>query len=136
MAIQYIDLFYVDIKILDEERCRVTLGGDLQLYLDNLDKLLKSKIPAIFRVPVIGKYTDDTKNRQMIAELIRKNRILKVELIKEHNLGISKWESLAKCNDSYKIPKYYGVTDGLMEEYKRELEETVQRSIPIEICKI
>ena len=72
----------------------------------------------------------------MIAELIRKNRILKVELIKEHNLGISKLESLAKCNDSYKIPKYYGVTDGLMEEYKRELEETVQRSIPIEICKI
>ena len=56
-----------------------------------------------------------------------RDRILKVELIKEHNLGESKYKSIGKSMD------YHGVDDEMMEQYKAELDEL---RIPIEICRI
>jgi hypothetical protein len=52
-----------------------------------------------------------------------------VELIKEHNQGASKYESLG-----YHVPDYKGVSDELLEKYKNEIEKEVR--IPTEICKV
>lgn len=72
MAIGHIDLFYVDIKILDEELCKATLSGNLKLYLSNLQTLLSSGKPIVFRIPVIGGYTDREDNSKRVVELIKK----------------------------------------------------------------
>lgn len=137
-AIELIDLFYVDAKILDEDICRATLKGNLSLYFSNIDKLIKSGKPIVIRIPVIGGYTDDEKNRGKVVELLTRyeeyDNLLKVEIIKEHNLGINKYKSLKECNDAWSIPDYKGVLDELMEQYKAEIEATVK--IPVEICKI
>lgn len=135
LALDFIDFFYVDVKILNGELCKQIENGDLNLYLNNLKELFNWKNeaglskPVVFRIPVIGSYTDEVVNRKAVKELIKKyaTKILKLELIKEHNLGESKYKSLNK-----KI-SYHGVSDDLMDTYKTELEEI---GIPIEICNI
>ncbi len=132
LAIQNIDFFYVDMKILDGRRCREVEKGNLEFYMSNLDYLLSWKnqrVPVVIRVPVIGKYTDGIDNRRAVKELLGKyrDRILKIELIKEHNLGENKYKSLGM------EMRYSGVEDSLMEEYKAELDEI---GIPVEICRI
>lgn len=153
IAISYIDLFYVDIKILDPELCFSVLGGKIDLYRKNLMTLLASGKTVVFRLPVIGGYTDGTANRRAVIELIRElvqrySNILKVEILKEHNLGTNKYQSLIDAYDAYadrstqlygseiKMPEYKGVSDELMEKYKEEIEEGIGRAIPVEICKI
>ncbi len=135
LALNHIDFFYVDMKILDPDRCKFIEHGNFNLYLENINTLLNWKNrngyhkPIVIRIPVIGTYTDDVHNREFVKELISKYQesILKIELIKEHNLGASKYKSL-----NMKM-SYHGVTNSLMEQYKTELSDL---GIPVEICKI
>lgn len=141
-SIQVVDLFYVDIKILNQAKCRVMIQGDLPLYLSNLDLLMSTGKPVVFRIPVIGGFTDDDENIGEIAKLIGKytannlSNLLKIELIKEHTLGVQKYESLSFCNKGYDVPKYRGVTDIVMENIRQLLIEKTQNTIPIEICTV
>lgn len=128
-ALDMVDFFYADIKILDAEKCKAVEKGDIQLYLSNLNILMNSDVPIVIRVPVIGNQTDGIDNRAAVRELLTKykSRVLKVELIKEHNLGESKYRSLEM------EMAYTGVSDELMEKYKAELNEI---GLPVEICRI
>lgn len=136
IAIKHINLFYVDIKILDEDRCKEVLRGNLFAYHTNLQILLNSGKPVVFRIPVIGGYTDGDDNRKRVVNLLKnvKGNILKIELIKEHNLGTRKYQSLIDGGNDMKLPDYKGVSDELMEKYKKEVEGVV--SIQVEVCKI
>lgn len=128
-ALDYIDFFYCDIKILNPNRCMSVEQGRISIYLENFNTLMKSGKPIVIRIPVIGTYTDIAENRLAVHELISKYRdsILKIELIKEHNLGESKYKSL-----NLKF-EYHGVKDSLMEQYKDELSKF---GILTEICKL
>ena len=130
LAAENIDFFYVDVKMLDKAAALETERGDLSIYLDNLRLLLSYGRPTVIRIPVIGGFTDDAANRQRVRELLEsiKDRILKTELIKEHDLGVPKYRSLGMP-----LPACKGVSDELMEEYKRELSGL---GIPVEICSI
>lgn len=135
LSLNYIDFFYCDIKILTEEKCTKIEGGNLELYLNNLDELMKWKDkhgrrkPVVFRIPAIGHYTDTEENRTAIKDLIKKYKehILKIELIKEHNLAESKYKSLGRRID------FHGVEDVEMEMYKSEISAL---GVPVEVCKI
>lgn len=59
LALENIDFFYIDMKVLTENRCKTVEQGDLNLYLQNLDTVMKSGAPVVIRIPVIGSYTDD-----------------------------------------------------------------------------
>ena len=135
LALNYIDFFYVDMKILNSERCKEIERGNLEHYLSNLPILFSWKDkngrhkPVVIRIPVIGSYTDDEKNRKAVHELLSgyKDKVLRIELIKEHNLGELKYKSLGLKSD------YHGVKDLLMDRYKDELKDL---GIPIKVCKI
>lgn len=135
-AISIIDLFYVDVKILDNSKCRQILKGNLEQYKQNFSIIMESRKPVVLRIPVIKGYTDDLKNRKLMSEFISKanGNIIKIELLKEHNLGLSKYESLIDAQERVKKPEYRGLDDSEIEEYRGELQIGV--SIPIEICKI
>lgn len=70
-------------------------------------------------------------NRQTIIDEIKKiaRSVLKVELIKGHNLSESKYKSLG-----ISIPKYNEVSDTSLKQYKEMIEEAVK--VPVQICKI
>ena len=129
-VIPYIDYFYVDMKILDKSRCKNLMGGNLDLYRTNL-RLLASRRMITIRIPVIGHYTDDDENKGAVIDEIKKiaKNVLKVELIKGHNLSESKYKSLG-----IPIPKYNEVSDTSLKQYKRMIEEAVK--VPVQICKI
>jgi pyruvate formate lyase activating enzyme len=135
LALKHIDFFYIDIKILDEKRAEEVLKGSLGLFYKNFEKVMSWKDDCgrhktvVIRIPVIGSYTDDPENRRAVKQLIGKytDSILKIELIKEHNLGESKYKSLNM------EPDYHGVDDSLMEQYRDELSDM---GIMTEICKI
>lgn len=126
IALKYIDLFLVDLKILNGEKCSSILHGELKSYLKNINTLMDSGKPIVIRVPVIGGYTDGKENRKAISEFLRKYRdkIIKVELIKGHDLGINKYRSLIDGGNNVSIPAYKGVTGELMELYKKEIIES------------
>ena len=81
LAVDYIDLFYVDMKIIDPARCKELERGNLNLYLENLETLMKSGRPIVIRIPVIGSYTSTPNNRELVHNLLAKykDRILKIE---------------------------------------------------------
>ena len=81
----------------------------------------------VVRVPVIGNHTDGAENRKAVKELLKKYRPLKIELIKEHNLGENKYRSLGMKSS------YVGVSDETMNQYKEEL---ISLDLPTEICVI
>lgn len=135
LALECIDLFYADVKILNPYYCKTVEHGDINLFLENLNRLMTwkdkrgRKKPIVVRIPVIGSYTDNKENRAAVKLLLRKYQesILKIELIKEHNLADSKYRSLNL------EMTYNGVSDELMEQYKNELEELGTLT---EICKV
>ena len=134
-AIDLIDFFYIDMKILDDAKCKEVECGNLDLYLCNLNTIFSwtdkngNHKPVVIRVPVIGSYTDTDENRKAVHDLVKeyRNSILKIELIKEHNLAESKYKSLNMQMD------YHGVEDSFMEKYKEELNDL---GMIIEVCKI
>ena len=60
--------------------------------------------------------------------------LLKIELIKEHNLGMRKYQSLKDAGNSIHIPTYKGIDDNLLLDYQNQLKKCVD--VPVEICKI
>ena len=130
MILPYVDYFLVDMKIMDEEKCKKIIKGDIVQYKKNLDILTSTRNITV-RIPVIAGYTDCEENRKMIINELKRlqKSIIKVELIKEHHLGVSKYESL-----NLALPDYYGVSDNIMINYKEEIESAV--NILVEICKV
>ena len=130
MIAELIDFFYVDMKLLEKNKCNDILKGNLDIYKENLDALSRLKKFTV-RIPVISNYTDDTENRMLIIATIKKyeRSIKKIELIKEHTLGASKYKSLGLVP-----PESKGIKDEFLLQYKNEIELKI--NIPIEICKI
>lgn len=131
MVIPYVDYFYVDLKVMDKERCSFLLKGNLDLFKSNLAILAKSKKFNV-RIPVIYGYTDDEDNIRSIIDVIREysSSIKKVGLIKGHNLGDNKYISLGKD-----VPEKAEVSDLFLEEYRKKIINTVDK-VNVEICKI
>lgn len=129
LAMEMVDLFYVDMKILDKDLCFSVESGNLGLYLSNLNLLMNGNKSVVIRIPVIGTYTDGAKNRWAVRNLLNqyRDKILKIELIKEHSLGESKYKSLGM------EVHYNGVSDAQMETYQGELDGL---GILVEICRI
>lgn len=131
MVIPYVDYFYVDLKVMDKERCSFLLKGNLDLFKSNLAILAKSKKFNV-RIPVIYGYTDDENNIKCIIDVIREYRssIKKVGLIKGHNLGDNKYVTLGK-----EVPKKAEVSDLFLEEYKKKIINSIDK-VNVEICKL
>ncbi len=93
-AAQYVDLFCVDIKILNERECQTILGGNISAFTENVKLIRKMGLKTLFRVPLIDPYTVNGENIQSIAAFCQENDIRYLELIKGHNLAEKKYQSL------------------------------------------
>ena len=131
MVIPFVEYFYVDLKVMDKERCSFLLKGNLDLFKSNLSILAKSKRFNV-RIPVICGYTDDENNIKCIIDVIKEYiaSIKKVELIKGHNLGDNKYVTLGK-----EVPEKAEVSDLFLEEYRMKILNTVE-DVEVEVCKI
>lgn len=114
----YADEFIVDIKMLDPENTKNVLGGDIDVYLNNLKSLNLNK--TIFRLPVTEFSLND---EDLILDLLNKYKPKKLEIFKLHNLAKRKYGLLGK--EFY----YKEVGDSEIEDFKDKLNEIVDTEI-------
>lgn len=128
IALRYLSLFYVDIKILSSDKCRNVLKGDVEIYRKNMDILFRAKMPVVFRIPFISPYTTEKDNLRNIVEFIKEYIPCKVELIKGHNLGAAKYKTLGRT-----VPVIRDIPKEEMQLFMKQVEEM---GIETEICEV
>lgn len=127
-TLPYIDLYYVDVKILSVAQASEVIGLNLKLYMQNIDMLFREKKTVIFRIPYILGYTNSEQNRYLIKNFINQYRPHSVEILKGHNLGASKYQSLKIAYQDIPTP-----SDEELNGFAEEINGT---GVPVRICKI
>lgn len=89
-----IDLFIIDIKILDPEECRRHLHGDFEVYFKNVEKILKSQKACIFRFPAVKPFTFNESNIKLLCKFVKEWKVKNLEIFSVHNLAVEKYKSL------------------------------------------
>lgn len=128
IALRYLDMFFIDIKILDEKQCKENLGGDIWIYRRNVQEVFQKKKRVIFRIPLIKGYTVSEENLNLIIEFLQENRPEKVELIKGHNMSEEKYKLFGK--PFFRVPE---ISDHELESICSQISKL---GIRTEICKI
>lgn len=95
-ALEYLDLFLLDIKHMDSEKHKRFTGQKNELILENAVKIAESdKCSVIIRVPVIPGFNDTEKEIQQIAEFARSLRgVRELHLLPYHRWGQDKYAGL------------------------------------------
>lgn len=101
MLVEYIDLIYVDVKILNTVMCKKVLGGDVELFLTNFEYLYNtlSHEKIVFRIPCAQKYTMTNDNKFELINFLSKYRDISIEVFNLHRLGEGKYKSLSMKYD-------------------------------------
>lgn len=128
-VLDLIDFYYVDLKIIDVKRCHRLLGGNVDWYTTNFENLMESSRPVVVRIPVIAGYTDDEDNicelSSFLSEVHKKrNNILRIELLKGHHLGDSKYEKLGQVKPVFQL-----IDDKEMKWIKEVIEQSGFKAI-------
>ncbi len=92
--IDYIDTFIIDIKILEEKKCRQVLNGDVNNFYTNVERVFEKKKSVIFRIPLADNLVYNDVNVNLILKFLKDHKPLKVEIFKLHNLAQKKYEAL------------------------------------------
>jgi pyruvate formate lyase activating enzyme len=93
-AIPLLDSFFVDVKILDAQACRLMLGGDLDLFQRNLSLLESAGTAVTYRFPLAKGYSFTPENRLQLLNFMRARPDATVEVFRCHDLAASKYEEL------------------------------------------
>ena len=128
IALKYVDEYIVDLKILDEEICKIVLNGKVMVYYKNIERLSKEKKDITIRIPVTEEYTLQEENKKKIFLLLQALKPKKVEIFKIHRLAEKKYKALNKDMVELKT-----VSENTMEKF---LEELLELKINAVICKI
>lgn len=116
MAMRYVDLFYVDVKVLDRGMAKIILNGDVKRFCNNVEALSTSDKEVIFRVPCNDEIVLQYYNMELLLDFFKKYRRYPVEIFAIHSLGESKYKSLNK-----KISKF--TSNKIDEFYKKLLDQ-------------
>lgn len=94
-------MFIIDLKILDKEQAKNTIGMDLDLYRKNPEFLFANNIDLICRIPLIPGYTDSDSNLKSIKSFVNElnlkyKRNVSIELINFNPLSKTKYQQLGQ----------------------------------------
>lgn len=89
------DLVLLDIKHIDDEKCKKLVGKSNKFELEFAKYLSDNNINIWIRQVIIPRITDDTEDLIKLKEFISSLKtVKKVELLPYHNMGKYKWEKL------------------------------------------
>ncbi len=90
-----IDLYFYDLKLMDNELHKKYTGVSNKVILKNLEKLDKIHRNIEIRIPLVEGITDTQENIDAIIEFLKKlENIVRVTLLNYHRAGVSKYERL------------------------------------------
>lgn len=91
-VINLIDLFIVDVKILDKKMNKKYLNGSIDTFEKNIKVLLDYNKKYKFRFPAIRPYTLNSVNISLLIKFLKKNKIRNIEIFSVHNLAKEKYK--------------------------------------------
>ncbi len=116
--LKYTDLVILDIKHIDDEKCRWLTSRTNKYTLDFARYLSKNKIKMWIRQVLIPTVTDDEKDLNELKQFISTlDTVENVEILPYHNMGKYKWDEL---NDKYEL-----------ENIRQANEDDVKRAMKI-----
>lgn len=95
-AIPYVDMFIVDMKILQPDICKDIIGGDVSIYLNNLEMLIAERKMILLRIPCNYEYTMSETNMKLILAWCKEHPQIPIEIFSTHSLGEAKYISLGR----------------------------------------
>ena len=94
-AESHVDLFLLDVKVVDAARHRLLTGVANGVIVEALTALAaRSPQKVVLRVPLIPGFTDDRANLEAIAALARQLSLTTINLVPYHPLGCDKYEEI------------------------------------------
>lgn len=89
------DLVLLDIKHINDEKCKILVGHSNKLELEFAQYLSNTNISMWIRQVLVPGYTDDENDLLNLREFISSLKtVKKVEILPYHDLGKYKWEKL------------------------------------------
>lgn len=108
------DLVLLDIKHIDDKKCKDLVGKSNKLELNFAKFLSDNSIPMWIRQVLIPGYTDDEDDLLKLKDFINSLKtVQKVELLPYHSMGKFKWK---KLGFNYELE---GVRDATSEDIER-----------------
>ena len=93
--LQYTDLVLLDIKHIDDEKCKNLVGVSNKKELEFAKYLSENNIKIWIRQVLVPGYTDDEKDLLKLRDFLGALKTVeKVQILKYHNLGKHKWEKM------------------------------------------
>ncbi len=93
--LQYTDLVLLDIKHIDDEKCKNLVGVSNKKELEFARYLSDNNIKMWIRQVLVPGYTDDEKDLLKLRDFLGTLKTVeKVQILKYHNLGKHKWEKM------------------------------------------
>lgn len=118
----YVDVFMVDIKLMDSELHKKYIGVDNALILENIVKLSRAGAGIYIRIPTIGGVNANDAFFLSVAAFLQENGVQprQINLLPYHDIGKGKYANLDRAYDeaSMTVPSKED-----MEHYKQLLEE-------------
>ena len=116
-ALSLTDLVLLDIKHIDDEKCKDLVGFSNKLELEFAKYLSDNNIPMWIRQVLIPGYTDDENDLIHLRNFINSlKNVQKVEFLPYHSMGKYKWTKLGLKYD------LEGVRDANEDDIKRARE--------------
>lgn len=96
--LEYVDLFLVDIKTLDEEKHKSTVGWPLPIILKNIETLAEHKATIRIHLPIIPGFNNSLEDYHAIIEYLRKlfGRISGIDILPYHCYAENKYTLLGR----------------------------------------
>lgn len=113
------DLFLIDIKHIDQDKCKELVGFSNEKELEFIRYLNKIHKPIWIRQVIIPGITDGEEDLIKLKNFISTlSNVQKIELLKYHNMGKFKWESLG---EKYELENVPNATDADINRVKKIL---------------
>lgn len=113
------DLVLLDIKHIDDEKCKDLVGFSNKLELDFARYLSNNNIPIWIRQVLVPGITDDEQDLLKLKSFIDSLKtVQKVELLPYHDMGKFKWKRLGL---HYSLENVRNATDEDIEKAKKVL---------------
>lgn len=116
-ASEYIDLWMIDVKILEPKLCRTILGGDVNIYRENFSWLMQKCENYILRFPLVCSVTMEQTNLELVLEFLQRYSVAQLEIFSIHDLAREKYTNLGM-----EFGTYHGPSDDDIKRLKGKFE--------------
>lgn len=119
-VLKYTDLVLLDIKHIDDEKCKELVGVSNKRELEFAKYLSENGIKMWIRQVLVPGYTDDKQDLLKLKEFIKSLKTVeKVQILPYHSMGKYKWEKLGL---KYELENVRDANQSDVERAKKILE--------------